>query len=97
MAKEKLTKAEKLGPTAFTSQQDYEEQVALEKGPEEKPADDATGQDPESEDKAEEKKPTEEELTAMTKDEQVAILEKLGSETIPRYEKDRVALILKLQ
>ena len=27
----KLTKAEKLGPAAFTSQQDYEEQVALEK------------------------------------------------------------------
>lgn len=27
----KLTKAEKLGPGAFVSQKDYEEQVALEK------------------------------------------------------------------
>ena len=31
----KLTKAEKLGPARFLSQQDYEEQVALEKEAEE--------------------------------------------------------------
>lgn len=29
----KLGKAEELGPTGFTSQEDYEEQVALEKEP----------------------------------------------------------------
>jgi len=33
----KLTKAEELGPGAFVSQKDYEEQVALEKELEEKP------------------------------------------------------------
>ena len=32
----KLTKAEELGPSAFTSQKDYDEQVAFEKEPEEK-------------------------------------------------------------
>jgi len=40
---------------------------------------------------------SESEAFDLTKDEQVAILEKLGAEKIPRYEKDRVALILKLQ
>ena len=33
----KPTKAEDLGPEAFTSQKDYEEQLALEKEAEEKP------------------------------------------------------------
>jgi len=33
----KLTKAEELGPGAFTNQKDYEEQVAFEKEAEEKP------------------------------------------------------------
>lgn len=47
-SKEKLTKAEELGPEAFTSQKDYEEQVALEKEAEEKP-------EAEAEEKVEEK------------------------------------------
>ncbi len=48
----KLTKAEKLGPARFTSQQDYEEQVALEKGPE-------SEEKPVEEKPVEEKKPEE--------------------------------------
>jgi len=43
------------------------------------------------------KKFSNKQLLAMTKSEQVALLEKLGAEEIPRYEKDRVTLILKLQ
>lgn len=43
------------------------------------------------------KKVTEGEALDLTKAEQVVLLEKLGAENIPRYEKDRVALILKLQ
>ncbi len=40
---------------------------------------------------------TEEALFDLVKAEQVTILESLGVEKIPRYEKDRVALILELQ
>ena len=38
-----------------------------------------------------------EKLHSMNKSEQVDLLEKLGAKTIPRYEKDRIDLILKLQ
>lgn len=40
---------------------------------------------------------TKDELFSMYKSAQVSLLEELGSEEIPRYEKDRVELILKLQ
>jgi hypothetical protein len=49
--------------------------------------------EPEPEKKAEY---TEELLFKMNKKQQVEILEKLGAEEVPRYEKARVALILKL-
>ena len=60
----------------------------------------------ESEEKLEEEEPEKveespsyikKELFEMVKSEQVAILEKLGAENIPRYEKGRVNLILNLQ
>ncbi len=98
--KDKLTKAEKLGPGEFVSQKDYEEQVAFEKGEEGKPADEpAKEESPESEpeENVTGAKITEAAAFELSKDEQVAMLEKLGAEDIPRYEKDRVALILKLQ
>ena len=47
--------------------------------------------------KPEKKTLSEKEALDLSKDDQVALLEKLGAEDIPRYEKDRVALILKLQ
>lgn len=40
---------------------------------------------------------TKEEAFALNRDEQIALLEKLGVEKIPRYEKDRVALLLRLK
>jgi len=40
---------------------------------------------------------TEDELYAMNKDEQVALLKELGITTIPRLEKDRVKAILEAQ
>jgi len=40
---------------------------------------------------------SEKELYALNKDEQIAILKKLGSKLIPRFEKGRVKLILELQ
>jgi hypothetical protein len=40
---------------------------------------------------------TEHEIYALKKDEQIAILNKLDVTEIPHYEKDRVALIVKLQ
>jgi len=43
------------------------------------------------------KKLTKEELFDLKKDEQVKLLNKLGAEKIPRYEKQRVELLLKLQ
>ncbi|MCK5601608.1 hypothetical protein KAR91_07065, partial [Candidatus Pacearchaeota archaeon] len=39
---------------------------------------------------------SEEELFAMNKEEQTALLKKLGADSIPRYEKDRVKLLLEL-
>ncbi len=46
---------------------------------------------------AESKKLTEAKALELSKEEQEALLKKLGAKEIPRYEKDRVALILKLQ
>jgi hypothetical protein len=43
---------------------------------------------------AEEELLSEEELMALKKHEQVELLRKLGAESIPRFEKDRVALLL---
>ena len=40
---------------------------------------------------------TEYEIYALNKTEQISILKELGAEEIPHYEKDRVALIVKLQ
>lgn len=66
--------------------------VKVEKPEEETP------EDPNKKEEApEEKKLSEKEALDLSKDEQVALLEKLGAKDIPRYEKDRVAVILKLQ
>jgi len=43
------------------------------------------------------KKLNKKEIKDLTKDEQVEMLNKLGVDEIPRYEKDRVELIFKLQ
>ena len=50
-----------------------------------------------AEPKPEKKVMTEHEIYALNKIEQIAILKELGAEEIPHYEKDRVALIVKLQ
>ena len=47
--------------------------------------------------KVEPKPLTESEIYNLKKDEQISMLNKLGVAEIPHYEKDRVALILKLQ
>ncbi len=49
------------------------------------------------EEEAPEEKLTEAGALELSKDEQVAILEKLGAKEIPRYEKQRVEMILELQ
>ncbi len=43
------------------------------------------------------KRLSKEEVFNLTRQEQFDLIEKLGSSEMPRYEKDRVALILKLQ
>lgn len=43
------------------------------------------------------KKLSEEEVYAMNKKEQMDLLKKLGAEKVPRFEKDRVSLILELE
>ena len=50
-----------------------------------------------AEPKPEKKVMTEHEIYALNKIEQIAILKELGADEIPHYEKDRVALIVKLQ
>lgn len=55
-----------------------------------------TKQMADSEEKPEKKKKTEEEIYAMNKKEQSDLLKKLGAEKIPKYESDRVKLILEL-
>ena len=47
--------------------------------------------------KEEPKKLTEKELIALTKAEQIEMLKKLTTDEAPRYEKQRVELLLKLQ
>lgn len=78
--------------------------VKVEKPEEETPEDpnkkeEAPESEPEEKEESESDgtKISEEAALDLTKDEQTTLLEKLGAEDIPRYEKDRVALILKLQ
>lgn len=96
---EKENKSEEIVPEAAMELQDRPRIAPVGHGKEIKQAfvADKKPEEDKAEEEAPEEKLTEAGALKLSKDEQVVLLEQLGAEDIPRYEKQRVALILELQ